>query len=456
MTLHLPLYVDKEENVAAKSIKLWELGSSHEAAISCKKQFTSGPSHPDFISEIDNGKEIIRCSGWRIPSNMSFVNFSPFLTFDISIIFRESIKTLEILPREINAYNETYRIGGITSYVHHRRHYVGYIFHNGYFLYYDGIPSSNPVLKKYEGNDIEGDISFLCYFPCDDNSVEIKPEVSNSTSSKGMKKDKRLTENNSAVQEDDNLNNTVSDFLLAQALTEMENEKENIYERPKGKTYRRRESKDTLPSIGSAEIETNQRTSYICSKDLVPLLSDSSSFSDSIESDDPEINMELIQFIDRKKDFILKLVSAPSCCSELHTRSDRLVALHRCKSLTAFESNAINETNIIRPQPKEYIGTGFNACESYITHIFSEVLLESRIPHPDDICDYGGSNIVPIKMKKFNDIFKTIEYIIFPEVITEFFMETKNITYKDASLFLHGNKASQGNSSNGTFDWSTL
>ena len=59
-------------------------------------------------------------------------------------------------------------------------------------------------------------------------------------------------------------------------------------------------------------------------------------------------------------------------------------------------------------------------------------------------------------MKKFNDIFKTIEYIIFPEVITEFFMETKNITYKDASLFLHGNKASQGNSSNGIFDRSTL
>ena len=158
-----------------------------------------------------------------------------------------------------------------------------------------------------------------------DNSVEIKPEVSNSTSSKGMKKDKRLTGNNSAVQEDDNLNNTASDFLLAQAPTEMENEKENIYERPKGKTYRRRESKNTLPSIGSAEIETNQRTSYICSKDLVPLLSDSSSFSDSIESesesDDPEINMELLQFIDRKKDFIFKLVSDPSCCSGLHTLS---------------------------------------------------------------------------------------------------------------------------------------
>ena len=131
-------------------------------------------------------------------------------------------------------------LGGITSYVHHRRHYVGCILHNGYFLYYDGIPSSNPVLKKYEGNDIEGDITLLCYFPCDDNSVEIKPEVTNSTSSKGMKKDKPLTENNSAVQEDDNLNNTASDFLLAQALTEMENEKENTYERPKGKTYRRR------------------------------------------------------------------------------------------------------------------------------------------------------------------------------------------------------------------------
>ena len=143
MTLHLPLYVDKEESVAAKSIKLWELGTSHEAAISCKKQFTSEPSHQDFISEIEYGKEIIRCSGWRIPSNVSFVNSPPFLTFDISIICRESIKTLDILPREINAYNETYRLGGITSYVNHRRHYVGYILHNGYFcimMVYHQVP----------------------------------------------------------------------------------------------------------------------------------------------------------------------------------------------------------------------------------------------------------------------------------------------------------------------------
>ena len=97
----------------------------------------------------------------------------PFLSFDISIIFRESNKTLDILPREDNAYNETYRLGGITSYVHHRRHYVGYILHNGYFLYCDGIPSSNPVLKKYEGNGIEGNISLLCYFPCDDISYDV-------------------------------------------------------------------------------------------------------------------------------------------------------------------------------------------------------------------------------------------------------------------------------------------
>ena len=122
------------------------------------------------------------------------------------------------------------------------------------------------------------------------------------------------------------------------------------------------------------------------------------------------------------------------------------------KKIKKKSKKKINGTNIIRTQLKGYIGTGFNAFESYITHIFSEVLLESRIPHPDDICDYDGFNIVPIKMKKFNDIFKTIEYIIFPE----FFMETKNITYKDASLFLHGNKASQGNSTDGIFDWSTL
>ena len=120
------------------------MGTSDAAAISCKELFLSTPKHSDFISEKDQGEDIIRCSGWRQPIDMPFIN------------------------------NESYRLAGITSYVESRRHYVGYILHNGHFLYYDGIPATNPGLGRYHGKYIEGDISLLCCFPCEKRDRVVK------------------------------------------------------------------------------------------------------------------------------------------------------------------------------------------------------------------------------------------------------------------------------------------
>ena len=99
MTLHVPDLPDK--NSVQKSIEMWELGTSSKAAISCKMVFSSEPDHSEFISEVDNGKHVVRCSGWRQPMNMSFIVPPPFLVFDISIVFRDQIKTLDVLPLEI-------------------------------------------------------------------------------------------------------------------------------------------------------------------------------------------------------------------------------------------------------------------------------------------------------------------------------------------------------------------
>ena len=60
-----------------------------------------------------------------------------------------------------------YKLGGITSYVEDRRHYVGYVVKENYFLFYDGLPSAKPVLTRYVGKKLDGDISFLIYFSCD-------------------------------------------------------------------------------------------------------------------------------------------------------------------------------------------------------------------------------------------------------------------------------------------------
>ena len=64
MTLHhdIPDLADKKS--VETSIEMWEHGTSRNAAIGCKEAFSSEPDHSEFISEIDNGEEVVRCSGW--------------------------------------------------------------------------------------------------------------------------------------------------------------------------------------------------------------------------------------------------------------------------------------------------------------------------------------------------------------------------------------------------------
>ena len=299
MTLHEPCSLDRDENAIAKSIKMWELGTSDAATISCKELFAFMPDHCDFICEQDKGENIIRCSGWRQPTDMSFVTPSPFLVFDISIIFRESIKTLDILPHEITVYNETYRLAGITSYIKSRRHYVGYILHNGHFLHYDGIPATNPVLVRYRGNDIEGDISLLCYFPREKNASKPESMKSNSKSpNEGSQKEK--TSGQQSTLTNNSVNNTSSDSLLAKALDAIEHEEENIYARPTSKRYRR------FPIKSVTYSEQNQTNKLSFNKSLQveePVWSEALVSSESDEENDANINMEMVAFINRKNIF---------------------------------------------------------------------------------------------------------------------------------------------------------
>lgn len=439
MTLHTPNALQGDKNAILKSIELWELGMADAAAISCKELFVSEPEHSNFFTEKDNGKDVIRCSGWRKPKYMTFLSPPPFLIFDISIDFRETIRTLDVLPLDIWVYGERYRLGGITSYVNQRKHYVGYIVNNENFLFYDGIPSDNPVLKTYSLRDIEGDISLLCFFPCDGKSNElIKPIIT-------------------SISEGVCNNDTASDFLLAQAISTIENEKKNEYERPKGKNYRRAASKHNSCPVNTSSSQGNNKSSFTLSQNETSLPFHSRENSASSDSDDnSEINTELIEFIGKKKDLILKLVSDPSYSSEYHIRSERLMALRRCNSLKSFEKNALIEAGLICSQMKEYVGSGVHPCEPYISHIFSKILTEKKDPDPDDICDYGGYFPVPIKIRKFNDIFKTIEFIIFPEVITEFVMETKKLSYEKASLILYENATPVSHGPDHFIRWSSF
>ena len=183
---------------------------------------------------------------------------------------------------------------------------------------------------------------------------------------------------------------------------------------------------------------------------------DTSSSSESSETNPKEISTELIEFINRKKEMILKLVSHPLYDSELHSRSDRLMALQRTKSLRTFESYAIKDLDLIRDNIDFDFGSDLNSLEPYIQHIFTSILQKKKDPNPEDIFDHGGFELVPIRIKHFSNIFKTIEYVILPEVLTEFYMEKKNLSYKQASLFLYKADGFSDDTSSKIFDWSSV
>ena len=49
---------------------------------------------------------------------------------------------------------------------------TGYILQEDSFLFYDGCPSINPVLVNHLTNNVDGNISLLIYFPCDEHYAE--------------------------------------------------------------------------------------------------------------------------------------------------------------------------------------------------------------------------------------------------------------------------------------------
>ena len=236
MTLHEPSAsnTDGKTLPLQKGITEWELGVSEKALVSCKERFVEEPDHQEFISEVDCGQTITRCSGWRTVTNIDFIDSPPFLLFDISNSFRDMINSLDTVPLQVSVYGEIYRLGGVTSFVSSRRHYVGYIAEKQGFLFYDGLPSHNPVLKKCNMTRIHGDISLLFYFPVDDNT-DVRMTVDDTTATNAScgkmaapKKKRKLISNDS----------TVDDSLLAKALSEIENEGDNMYAKPIGKSYR--------------------------------------------------------------------------------------------------------------------------------------------------------------------------------------------------------------------------
>ena len=125
MTLHLSNTVG--DISIETSIREWEKGTSQNALVSCKDRFVGKPSHGEFISELDRGEEVVRCSGWRNFTDSKFVVTPPFLVFEFSAQFSEKVKKLDGIPKSITVYGVSYELGGVTSFLKNRSHYVAYI-----------------------------------------------------------------------------------------------------------------------------------------------------------------------------------------------------------------------------------------------------------------------------------------------------------------------------------------
>ena len=102
-------------------------GTYQNALVSCKDRFVGKPSHGEFISELDRGEGVVRCSGWRNFTDSKFAVTPPFLVFEFSAQFSKKVKELDGIPKRIAVYGESYELGGVTSFLKNRSHYVAYI-----------------------------------------------------------------------------------------------------------------------------------------------------------------------------------------------------------------------------------------------------------------------------------------------------------------------------------------
>ena len=295
MILHLPNTVG--DIIIETSIREWEEGTSQNALVSCKVLFVGRPSHGEFISELDRGEEVVRCSGWRNFTDSKFIVTPPFVVFEFSSQFSEKFKELDGIPKRITVYGESYELGGVTSFLKNRSHYVAYIPMKDEFLLYDGIPLENPVFKKYRLNCIRGEISLLSFFPVEDdidiscsNANSLPTSSTTKTSSKvkansgngnesasGEAKDNssprtETSANHSKAFVSDQPSECIDDALLAKALNHIGTENSPVsYSKPRGKNYRCSSKGNNLTSIKTVEeLQSSSTAQRVLVSDLVP------------------------------------------------------------------------------------------------------------------------------------------------------------------------------------------
>ena len=110
------------------------------------------------------------------------------------------------------------------------------------------------------------------------------------------------------------------------------------------------------------------------------------------------------------------------------------MAIRKFSSFQNFETNAFDDLDIIR----KYFGCSFE-YQPYAEVIFSTILTQKSAHDPDDILDHGGYWTVPVTIRHGLSLFKILDYLIMPEILTEFVMRLHTISYKEAIAQLYAN-----------------
>ena len=101
------------------------------------------------------------------------------------------------------------------------------------------------------------------------------------------------------------------------------------------------------------------------------------------------------------------------------------------KQLSLLKQNALREQGLMMKTVGKQLGA---SLEEYIAHIQYQILVEKL--NDTEIFNFGAKNIMNLKIKVGN-VHDTIEYLLIPELVTLYYQEKMDISYKEATRYLY-------------------
>ena len=139
-------------------------------------------------------------------------------------------------------------------------------------------------------------------------------------------------------------------------------------------------------------------------------------------------------FIDKNKEIICQILQNAAAEKPLLEVSERLTALqNRSSDRRGFIKTVQMEQKIYCENCQDIIVSGLDRYIDLIKEkIKVKVQNKSILDGPSSCLQYG------VNIRTLGSIHNTVEYVLFPEIVTRFIMKLKNLNHKNASCLLYG------------------